>query len=233
VSADAHEKPDIFTAADAWHRALQELLGDKQRFDSWRKQRYAFSYRVGTLLTEAHPPTPAAIGPALYGIYLAGTGLCYVGQTQEARRRLRDLPIGESHHLATTAPPELWTRVIVVQWAELLVRMGERERLIPDPKACGQALEYRLHCHFHPPVNCYARTIDGRYRERRPERSRSKAAAGASEYSDLFELVLGAWSDLEAAPEPKPGEPQVATYSPFGRAVFPAAIFANGDFRQP
>ena len=54
----------------------------------------------------------------------------------------------------------------------------------------------------------------------------------ASEYSDLFELVLGAWSDLEAAPEPRPGEPQVATYSPFGRAVFPAAIFANGDFPQ-
>ena len=90
MSADAHEKPDIFVPADvtadladasaAWRRALKELLGDKQRFDSWRKQRYAFAHRVGTLLTEAHPPAPAATGPALYGVYLPGTGLCYVGQ---------------------------------------------------------------------------------------------------------------------------------------------------------
>ena len=74
------------------------------------------------------------------GVYLPGTGLCYVGQTQEARRRLRDLPIGESHHLAMTAPPELWTRVIVVQWAELLVRADGQEWVIPDMRACGQAL---------------------------------------------------------------------------------------------
>ena len=73
MSADAHEKPGIFAPADVvadlgdasatWRRALQELLSDKQRFDSWRTQRYAFAHRVGTLLTEAHPPTPAATGP--------------------------------------------------------------------------------------------------------------------------------------------------------------------------
>jgi hypothetical protein len=68
--------------------------------------------------------------------------------------------IGESHHLAMTAPPELWTRVIVVQWAELLVRTAEREWVIPDMKACGQALEYLLHCHFRPTINRYARTTD-------------------------------------------------------------------------
>jgi hypothetical protein len=89
MSADAHEKPDIFMSADvvadladasaAWRRALKELLGDKQRFDSWRKQRYAFAHRVGTLLTEAHPPVPAATRSALYGVYLPGTGLCYIG----------------------------------------------------------------------------------------------------------------------------------------------------------
>ena len=242
MSADAHEKPDIFVPADvvadpgdasaAWRRALKELLGDKQRFDSWRKQRYAFAHRVGTLLTEAHPPAPAATGPALYGVYLPGTGLCYVGQTQEARRRLRDLPIGESHHLAMTAPPELWARVIVVQWAELLVRATEREWVIPDMKACGQALEYLLHCHFRPTINCYARTTDGSYRERPPERSKSKAAIGAIEYSDLFKVVLGVWSSLEAVPEPAPGEFQVADYRPFGRVVFPAALLDSGDFQQ-
>ena len=242
MSADAHEESDILVPADvvadpadasaAWRRALKELLGDKHRFDSWRAQRYAFAHRVGTLLTEAHPPAPAAIGPALYGVYLPGTGLCYVGQTQEARRRLRDLPIGESHHLAMTAPPELWTRVIVVQWAELLVRATDRKWVIPDMKACGQALEYLLHCHFRPTINCYARTTDGRYRERPPERSKSKAAVGATGYSDLFKVVLGIWSDLEAVPEPAPGESRVADYRPFGRVVFPAAALDSGNFQQ-
>ena len=68
MSADAHEKPDILVPADVtadpadasadWRRALKELLGDKQRFDAWRKQRYAFAHRVGTLLTEARRPRP-------------------------------------------------------------------------------------------------------------------------------------------------------------------------------
>ena len=103
-----------------------------------------------------------------------------------------------------TAPPELWARVIVVQWAELLVRATEREWAIPDMKACGQALVYLLHCHFRPTINCYARTTDGSYRERPPERSKSKAAFGAIEYSNLFKVVLGVWSSLEAVPEPAP-----------------------------
>ena len=42
-----------------------------------------------------------------------------------------------------TAPPELWTRVIVVQWAELLVRAAERQWAIPDMKACGQGQHVR------------------------------------------------------------------------------------------
>jgi hypothetical protein len=145
---------------------------------------------------------------------------------------LRDLPIGESHHLAMTAPPELWTRVIVVQWAELLVRATEREWIIPDMKDCGQALEYLLHCRFHPTINCYARTTDGRYRERPPEKSKSKAAVGAIKHSDLFKVVLGVWADLEAVPEPTSGESRIANYRPFGRVVFPAALLDSGDFQQ-
>jgi hypothetical protein len=49
------------SAYDAWHQALRELTGDEQRFASWREQRYAFAYRIGVLLTEAHPPCPAPV----------------------------------------------------------------------------------------------------------------------------------------------------------------------------
>jgi hypothetical protein len=131
-----------------------------------------------------------------------------------------------------TAPPELWTRVIVVQWAELLARATEREWIIPDMKVCGQALEYLLHCHFHPTINCYARTTAGRYRERPPEKSKSKGAVGAIKHSDLFNVVLGVWADLEAVPEPASGESRIADYRPFGRVVFPATLLDSDDFHQ-
>jgi hypothetical protein len=207
------------SAYDAWHQALRELTGDEQRFASWREQRYAFAYQIGVLLTEAHPPCSAVSGPALYGVYLAGTGLCYVGQTQDARRRLRDLPVGESHHLAVTAPPEIWTRIVVVQWAELL------DAPLPesDLRTCGQALEYLLHREFHPVINCHSRTTDGRYRERRPEDSRSKAALSAAEFTNLFATVLTTWSELDSIPA---GSGATA-YREYGRAVFPPALLMN------
>jgi hypothetical protein len=209
------------SAYDAWHRALRELTSDEQCFAAWREQRYAFAYQIGTLLTEAHSPCPAASGPALYGVYLAGTGLCYVGQTQDARRRLRDLPIGESHHLAVTAPPEIWTRIVVVQWAELLDASLPESEL----RRCGQALEHLLHREFHPTVNCHSRTTDGRYRERRPEDSRSKAALSATEFANLFVAVLTAWSELASIPE---GNGATA-YREYGRIVFPSALLTNGQ----
>ncbi len=99
-------------------------------------------------------------------------------------------------------------------------------------RACGQALEYLLHCHFRPTINCYARTTDGRYRERLPERSKSKAAVGATAYLDLFKVVLGVWSDLEAVQEPTSCESRIADYSPFGRVIFPVALLDGGGFRQ-
>jgi hypothetical protein len=77
-------------------RTLRDLTAGAERPAAWRDQRNAFAYRLGTALTEPHPLAPAAIGP----VYLPTTGLCYVGQTKEAERRLRDLPIGESHHAA-------------------------------------------------------------------------------------------------------------------------------------
>jgi hypothetical protein len=62
------------------------------------------------------------------------------------------------------------------------------------------ALEHLLHRKFHPVINCFARTTDGRNRERPPEPSRSKGALAAPRFPKLFETVLQAWSDLESIP---------------------------------
>jgi hypothetical protein len=205
---------------EAWLRALRDLTATAERLAAWRDQRNAFAYRLGTALTEPHPPTPAAIGPALYGVYLPTTGLCYVGQTKESERRLRDLPIGESHHVGMTVPPELWSRVIVIQWRQLLplVPPAEQQRASDDPETCGKALEHLMICERHPVINCYVRTRDGHFRARSPERSRSVGARAAPDFPGLFKAVLTSWTDLESVPADSPH------YSTSGRVIVPDAF---------
>jgi hypothetical protein len=160
--------------------ALRDLTATAERLAAWRDQRNAFAYRLGKALTEPHPPTPAAIGPALYGT----TSLCYVGQTKEAERRLRDLPIGESHHVGMTVALELWSHVIVIQWRQLLplTPAAEQQLAIDDPETCGKALEHLMICERHPVINCYARTREGHFRVRSPERSQPAGARAAPNF---------------------------------------------------
>ena len=83
--------------------------------------------RSDRLLVDSGPGIPPVSDHAVYGVYVTGAGLLYVGQTRDARRRLRDLPVGESHHLATTVPPETWERVLVIQWPALITRIRRRK----------------------------------------------------------------------------------------------------------
>jgi hypothetical protein len=204
---------------EAWLRALRDLTADAERLAAWRDQRNAFAHRLGTALTEPHPPAPTATGPALYGVYLPTTGLCYIGQTKESERRLRDLPIGESHHVGMTVPPELWSRVIVIQWRQLLplVPAAERGLANEDPETCGKALEHLMICERHPVINSYARR-NGQFRARSPERSQSTGARAAPNFPGLFKAVLTSWTDLELAPTDSPH------YSTSGRVIVPGVL---------
>ena len=119
-----------------WHAAMLDSLGSPERVLAWQDRRYRFAHRIGKLLTDPAPPETAPVtGHVVYGVYVAGAGLLYVGQTGKAKRRLRDLPVGESHHLATTVPPETWERVIVVQWPDLLGGVGDSEGPVADQLA--------------------------------------------------------------------------------------------------
>jgi hypothetical protein len=106
-----------------WRNALLDALASPGDVMAWQDRRYQFAYQVGQLLVDsAGPGIPPVSDHAVYGVCVTGGGLLYVGQTTDARRRLRDLPVGESHHLATTVPPETWERVLVqAQW-DLLAR---------------------------------------------------------------------------------------------------------------
>lgn len=177
----------------AWLESLDTLTASRDAARAWREQRYQFAYRVGEALIHAGDNGTSISGPVVYGVWLRW-GLLYVGQTIDARRRLRDLPIGESHHLANTFPPELWERIIVIAWhrltsaRELLTRLG--------PKPIGLALEHRLLLHGAPLVNSSRRTTQGRWRAVDWSRSRS-VGARATDVEKLFSQVRALWVAAE------------------------------------
>ena len=209
----------------AWRVSLTVLTGGLRELEAWQDQRYKFAHRVGELLAAEHSGQEPVTGPVLYGVYLAGTGLAYVGQTEQSGRRLRDLPIGESHHLANTVPPEIWERVVVLQWPNVLgcLPFQEQQHAIElGPKICGLVLEHQIQLHEQPPLNSRRRQRDGQWRRRQLAESRSLGAVHAGNLPNLYERVQEAWDELAGAETPADAEP--VHLSAFGRAVFPSAL---------
>ncbi len=213
-----------------WRASLGVLLSDAGRLAAWQERRYRFAWELGAVLTKASGETPALTGPALYGVFLPSTGLCYVGQTRDAERRLNDLPVGESHHLANTVPPELWERVVVVRWPVLLdgAPAGDQKAAADgDEIVTGLALEYLLQLTFTPPLNSRRRHRDGMWRPRNLAASKSRGAVAARNLPGLWALVRTAWLELAECPAPADGTSVVT--SPAGRAVFPSALHQDSS----
>ncbi|MFJ6543195.1 hypothetical protein ACIQMP_21450 [Streptomyces sp. NPDC091385] len=208
----------------AWRSSLMTLLGDGSRLERWQDRRYQFAHRVGNLLTVAHADSSVTVGPVLYGVFASGAGLCYVGQTQEAERRLRDLPVGESHHLANTVPPELWERVVVIRWPLLLSDAPASEQAEVEAMGsavCGLALEHALQVAMTPPLNSRRRRTSGDWQPRNLMQSRSRGAIHSQRIPELSRLTLAAWKALSETEAPM-GEAVVA--SKVGRVVFPSTL---------
>lgn len=216
-------------AYNAWRSSLTTLLGDASLLAWWQERRYQFAHRVGALLTEAHSDSLVMVGPVLYGVFASGAGLCYVGQTQEAERRLRDLPVGESHHLANTVPPEVWERVVVIRWPLLLSEAPASEQA--EVKAmgstvCGLALEHIVQVATAPPLNSRRRRTVGDWQPRNLTRSRSRGAIHAQRIPELSRLTLAAWTSLSEVAKPNGAAVSV---SGAGRVVFPSEMHEAFD----
>ncbi|RAG81749.1 hypothetical protein DN069_31215 [Streptacidiphilus pinicola] len=213
-------------AYEQWRTALGSLTSGVAELTEWQDRRFRFAHNIGALLTSDAPgEAPEVVGPVIYGVHLHGSGLVYVGQTQEAERRLRDLPVGESHHLANTVPPELWERVVVVRWPSLLERLGSEEQRAAEALGsviCGLALEHRLQVRTRPPLNGRRRTRDGQWRPRRMHESHSRGAVHSAALPSLDALVWSAWNELSRLPPPS--NDSARTCSDVGRVVFPSVL---------
>ena len=107
---------------------MLDALRSPDRILAWQDRRYQFAYQVGQPLIGAVRTNDAPVtGDVVYGVYVEGGGLLYVGQTSDAKRRLRDLPVGENHHFAMTVPPERWEHVLIVEWPGLLAHAPDAE----------------------------------------------------------------------------------------------------------
>ena len=116
----------------------------------------------------------------------------YVGQTLQAQRRLRDLPVGESHHLANTFPPEVWDRVVVIPWPDLPSAAALLAEV--NPKDAGLALEHRLQEWLRPLANSQRRTTTGNWTDVEWASSRSVGARLGTRVSELFHDVQALWT---------------------------------------
>jgi hypothetical protein len=134
-------------------------------------------------------------GPVLYGIWL-DWGLIYIGQTREAERRLKDLAVGESHHLANTFPPEIWSRVVVLPWPRLGSAPQETEGLSEEDVGLG--LEYGLQSLLSPLANASRRTSAGTWRSVDWTGSRSRGARAYRQIGELFAEVKEVWDQAES-----------------------------------
>ncbi|MDQ3406443.1 MAG: hypothetical protein M3548_24120 [Actinomycetota bacterium] len=186
-------------AAQTWALALKQLTATEEAARAWREERYKFAHRLGQALTAPLVRDGVGpIGPVLYGVWL-NWGLLYVGQsdnTDSALRRLRDLPVGESHHLGNTFPPEIWDRIVVIPWT----RLPEAKPFTVDRKRISLGLEHRLQMWLRPLANSSRRTSGGAWRDVRWEDSRSVGARVGAEIDGLFTAVQQLWIAAARSP---------------------------------
>jgi len=122
--------------------------------------------------------------------------------------------VGESHHLANTFPPEIWSRVVVLPWP----RLSSARKAIESSSQgdVGLALEYGLQSAFNPLANSARRTAAGGWRAVNREKSSSRGARAYHQISELFSEVKEVWARAEVW---QPGQETLAGHC---HVVFPA-----------
>lgn len=194
-----------------WLDSLRALTGSPERAKEYRDLRFRFADEVGAVA--ARPLEGRPLGTVVYGVWLQGhADPVYVGQTSDASRRLYDLAIGESHHLANTYPPEIWDRLIVVDWRAVIddaaldalesavaVTLGTEVEVART--TISQAIEHLIQRRLRPAFNVRRKRRGlplGRWEPVDFERSRSAAVRISHLVTGTTEVVLHRWDELSA-----------------------------------
>jgi hypothetical protein len=206
-----------------WLGALMEATGSEASARSWLDIRFQFTSLIAGKLSNPFRDNPET--HVVYAVWLAGNHgkPVYIGQSADPFRRLNDLPIGESHHLSNSFPPEIWQRVLVVDW-ERLIPSGEELGDILDKNGIrsgrkkpldlvGLGIEFHLQREIRPMFNARKKARGGGWREIDFGKSKSLGAkvAGISQVTAVAERIRA----LMMGQHPGPGE------LPAIREVFP------------
>lgn len=180
---------ELDESLNPWRAALMGLAGTREDARRFRESRYRYAHAVADQLNA----DGRSDGYAVYGVQMPW-GPLYVGQTKDGRRRLRDLVIGKSHHLANTFPPEIWQTVVVIRWPVLA--SAEPAIAQQGRDATGLALEHLLQERLQPLFNARKRTHAGGWRTTNYSTSRSRAAvlARAPVMMCLADDVVTLWN---------------------------------------
>lgn len=214
-----------------WLAAIRALTATPEDAAEYLDRRLRFTTEVARALSH----DDRARDSLVYGVWLERhKSPVYIGQTTEGRRRLWDLPIGESHHLANSFPAEIWGRVAVVYWGQLLAARSDlfaevTAALKPvvgdDPmqvnQSIGLGLEFLLQHNTQPLFNRRKKRRDGTWRTVEWHNSESVGARTSPHLASLFNEVFGVWQQLAAV---VPAGADIAITFSTGRVVFPGRI---------
>lgn len=126
--------------------------------------------------------------PVVYAVKLRGhVGAAYIGETI-GRRRLWDLPVGESHHLATTFPVMTWDRIVVIRWTAWAGGSPPSDPV--DLKLAGLAIESHLHLGMRPELNLWTKRSNGSWAPRNPRPRSGPADFDAASVSARVRAAL-------------------------------------------
>ena len=226
------------TSYQSWAMLCREINSDAVKSRSFRENRYAFNHRLASRLVENLPER--GLDQVIYAVHLTGDHPrpAYLGTSTGGHRRLCDLPVGESHHLSNTYPPETWERVQILHWRQVLDREGFDLRALEAQvaehypakpgealKLIGMGIEFMFQTETMPELNVRIKLGGGGFREVGLGRSGSRQALIAGRWmKPIFPLLLDYWMRLQAEAGAYSGP---AMHTQTGSVVFPAFIFGE------
>ncbi len=216
---------------DQWIASLLSMTGTPELASTFLDGRLEFTTQVAQELSRSSEGEPHVV----YAVWIETHDVpVYIGQTENGPRRMWDLPIGESHHLSNSFPPEIWGRIVVVRWGELLrkyepdlepVFLGLESAGFTETaqqwEAIGLGLEHLLQSRDRPLMNRRTKKRDGSWRTVTWSGSRSRGARAAPHLGPLFEKVDEVWKVLCST---APGPDGATLIVDHGLAVFPALL---------